>query len=134
MAADQEHRRARGGLPDELIFPDASSQADAVGAKYAHPTRTSSEPLLPGDFVDLPTLKAGSVLDFFLISDGANGGKTVVTANAARNYDRLSHAVAFALPDSPYLILGFEDGWKGGTGTTTTWSSRLTWAKRPSNG
>jgi hypothetical protein len=106
----------KGGLSpsSELIFPNVSSQTNTVGTKYADPTRTASQPLMPGDFVDLPTRSAGSVLDFFLISNGAHGGKTVFTGTASRNIDHASHIVAYAIPDSPYLLLGFEDKGRGG--------------------
>jgi hypothetical protein len=97
----------------QLIFPDASSSVStydpAVSAK-----RTSSAPLLPGDFVDLGKFGAGTTLDFFLVANGAGGGRDIWTAPASRNADRFDHVVAFALPESPYLIIGFEDLWGGG--------------------
>lgn len=98
----------------QIIFPDASSTVSSfnvAGAKY---TRTTREPLLPGDFVDLGTFKSGSTLDFFLIADGASGGRNAYAAPATRNPDKLDHVVAFALPDSPYLIIAFEDMYGGG--------------------
>jgi hypothetical protein len=97
----------------ELIFPNASSTVSTYdsGAKAV---RTASAPLLPGDFVDLGAFKAGSMLDFFLVANGAGGGKDVWTAPASRNRDGIDHVVAFALPGSPYLIMAFEDMFKGG--------------------
>ncbi len=55
-------------------------------------TRTSSEPLLPGDFVDLGTFGAGT------------------------QPDGINHVVAFASVQlgSPYLLIGFEDLLGGG--------------------
>jgi hypothetical protein len=97
-----------------LIFPDASSTVSTYGVAGTSGKRTTKEPLLPGDFVDLGTFKSGTTLDFFLIADGANGGKSAYAAPATRNPDRLDHVVAFALPDSPYLIIAFEDMFGGG--------------------
>lgn len=99
----------------ELIFPDASSRVTTYlpGQKI---TRTASEPLLPGDFVDLGTFKSGTQLDFFLIADGASGGKTVFSTDRSVNPDGINHVVAFAsvLLGSPYLLIGFEDLLNGG--------------------
>lgn len=97
----------------QLIFPDASSSVSTYDPSEKA-KRTSSSPLLPGDFVDLGKFEAGTALDFFLIANGAAGGKDVWTASASRNWDGLDHLVAFALPSSPYLILAFEDMIKGG--------------------
>ena len=104
---------AQAAATRKLIFPDASSSVSTYdpASKLA---RTSALPLLPGDFVNLGKMAAKSTLDFFLISNGANGGNSVFTTIAARNPDRINHVVAFALPDSPYLILGFEDMLGGG--------------------
>lgn len=97
----------------QLIFPDASSSVStydpATKAK-----RTGTAPLLPGDFVDLGTFAAGTTLDFFVIADGASGGRNSYAAPATRNPDQLNHVVAFVLPDSPFLIVGFEDLFGGG--------------------
>jgi len=82
-----------------LIFPDASA-----GNK-----RKKQTPLLSGDFVDLGTMSSGTQLDFFLIADGAKGGTDVFSTQTSINPDGLSHALAFAMPDSPYLFIGFED-------------------------
>jgi hypothetical protein len=98
-----------------LIFPDASSSISSLsGGASDKGVRTVSAPLLAGDFVDLGKFSAGSILDFFLIADGASGGKNTYTASAERNPDLLQHVVAFALPDSPFLLIGFEDMLRGG--------------------
>lgn len=97
----------------KLIFPNASSSVSTYNPTSTV-TRTATNPLLPGDFVDLGKFQAGTTLDFFLISNGANGGSSVFTAPAARNADKIDHVVSFALPDSPYLILAFEDMYGGG--------------------
>lgn len=87
-----------------LIFPDTST-----GSK-----RTTWEPLLPGDYIDLGVGGNGWQLDFFLISDGVNGGQTWLWNDAKKNSDKLQHVVAFLLPDSPYVLIGFEDIIGGG--------------------
>lgn len=97
----------------ELIFPDSSSSVSTYDpASTAR--RYSRAPLLPGDFVDMGTFAAGTTLDFFLIANGANGGTNAYSAPASRNPDQLDHVVSFVLPDSPYLIIGFEDLFGGG--------------------
>jgi len=45
----------------------------------------------------------------FEIEDGK-----ITTVYITRNPDKLDHVVAFALPDSPYLIIAFEDMYGGG--------------------
>jgi hypothetical protein len=96
-----------------LIFPNASSTVSTYDPA-SNARRTSSAPLLPGDFVDLGKFDAGTTLDFFLIADGASGGTTSYAASASRNPDQLNHVVAFVLPDSPFLIIAFEDMLGGG--------------------
>lgn len=97
----------------QLIFPDASSTVSTLDPA-AKAQRTANAPLLPGDFVDLGTFAAGTTLDFFLVANGAGGGRDIWTAPASRNSDGINHVVAFALPDSPYLIIAFEDLRGGG--------------------
>ena len=76
-----------------LIFPDVSSTVSTYNpAPKAQ--RTSNEPLLPGDFVDLGTFKAGSMLDFFLVSNGANGGQNVWTDSVKRNSDGIQQPLS----------------------------------------
>ncbi len=94
-----------------LIFPNASSSVGFAGSGSS--VRSASEPLQPGDFVNLGKLKAGTALDFFLIAFGATGGKDVMSTNQSLNADGLVHAVAMAKAGSPYLVLSFED-MKGG--------------------
>lgn len=83
-----------------LIFPDASAWNNE---------RYGWAPLAAGDFVDLGTLKAGSALDFFLIADGAMGGKEVYTTHPSDNRDGLVHSAILAPNGSAYLLFGFED-------------------------
>lgn len=98
-----------------LIFPNASSSASTFDPS-SKLVRTTSAPLLPGDFSDLGRFSAGTKLDFFLIANGALGGKYVYTTEASSNPDRINHVVSFAyaMKDSPYLIIGFEDLYGGG--------------------
>jgi len=104
----------------EIIFPDVSSTVGYGGAGTG--TRTASEPLLPGDFVNLGTFAAGTKLDFFLISDGADGGTTVFNSTgASANPDGINHVgmfspTMFASPqlNSPYVFVSFEDLYGGG--------------------
>lgn len=67
-------------------------------------------PLLPGDFVDLGMVPAGTSLNFFL---GVND-EQVYTPLPERNPDGLAHMVAVGVEDSPYLLISFEDMQGGG--------------------
>ena len=99
----------------ELIFPNASSTVSTYDPKK-EVKRTEKEPLLPGDFANLGSMRGGTALDFFLVADGANGGKNVYSTQKSANADGLNHVISFAyaMKDSPYLILGFEDLFNGG--------------------
>ncbi|MGB0744754.1 MAG: DUF4114 domain-containing protein, partial [Opitutales bacterium] len=99
-----------------LIFPDASSQYSSLGGSDSLDglSRNNSTPLVPGDFVDLGLYGPPELVDFFLISNGAGGGQNTYTADASTNPDLMQHVVAFAVSDSPYLIIGFEDLYGGG--------------------
>lgn len=98
----------------KLIFPDASSSQPGSISTANNSVRTATEPLLAGDFVDLGTFGAGTLLDFFLIAYGASGGKTPLTDETARNFDNFQHIVAFSSPGSNYLVISFEDSYYGG--------------------
>lgn len=100
----------------KVIFPDASTKYNYSGELTPQSGRTPHTPLVPGDFAALGTLAGGTVLDFFMIADGVNGGQNVYTADAAANPDGISHVVSFAYtePGSSYLIVGFEDQYGGG--------------------
>jgi hypothetical protein len=93
----------------KVVFPNGSAGGG---------TRTVDEPLRAGDFVDLGRGGNGWQLDFFLIADGFrrwNQGKRAASDflwywnDIEKNHDDLLHVVAFALPDSPYILIGFED-------------------------
>lgn len=118
-----------------LIFPESSSAnglhsiAKAVGkwkslfsfaVIFARKPLGRDFPLMHGDFVDLGIVEAGTTLNFFLVGDGAqNDGnadrwKEVFTTHPEKNVDKVPHAVAIALENSPYLLLSFEDLYGGG--------------------
>lgn len=100
------------GKDAELIFPNASSTSGYGGSKSL--VRTKNEPLMAGDFVDLGKYNAGTSLDFFLIANGATGGKTFFSTDLSLNQDGIVHAVSLASDGSAYLIIGFEDLLGGG--------------------
>lgn len=98
--------------PDaQLIFPNASSSIGYGGTGKS--IRTSDEPLVAGDFVNLGSFKAGTKLDFFIIANGFYGGKDYYSTELSVNMDGVVHAVSLASNGSAYLIIGFED-LKGG--------------------
>jgi len=90
-----------------LIFPDASHWRRDTTEEY---------PVNPGDFVDIGSFTSGTSLDFFLIADGADNPieSRVFSTDISANQDGIQHVVSFAVEDSSYLILGFEDIYNGG--------------------
>lgn len=101
-----------------LVFPDASSHETYYtwGRGTSATTRSAAEPLIAGDFADLGTLAAGQKLDFFLVADGANYASKarVWTADSSYNSDGIQHMASFAVNNSAYLLLSFEDLTGGG--------------------
>lgn len=109
---------AGGGIKTgdpKLIFPNASSPVSTYDPLKSG-NRTASAPLLPGDFANLGTFRGGTKLDFFLIANGANGGQNVFSTDQSVNPDHINHVVSFAyaVKDSPYLVISFEDLYGGG--------------------
>ena len=98
----------------KLIFPNMSSSEPGSISTANNSVRTATEPLLAGDFVNLGSFRAGTLLDFFFIAYGASGGTTALTEETARNFDNFQHFVAFSSPGSPYLVVSFEDSYHGG--------------------
>ena len=96
----------------ELVFPDASSNDPTTFYPSGNSVRTATAPLDAGDFVNLNTLRAGTLLDFFLISNGAGGGGATFTDETARNGDAFQHIVSFR--SGNYTIISFEDAVAGG--------------------
>jgi Domain of unknown function (DUF4114) len=86
---------------------------DALEGKVA-----PDKPLNVGDWVNIGSFKAGTTLDFQLLSNDINGGiyengvKGIFGLDQALNPDSLQHVMAYYYKD--YLVLGFEDLWNGG--------------------
>ena len=85
----------------KLIFPTVSKPAHP-GSSHILLTqqldRTPTDPLKTGDFVDIPNVERGDMLDFFLISNGANGGGTVLWNDPQENSYKIRHIVALVSP------------------------------------
>jgi len=101
----------------KIIFPDASSSLGYGGSGTG--VRSTSDPLLPGDFVNLGAFSGGTKLDFFLIANGANGGSSVFSTTGSANPDRINHVASFTpsfwgVANSPYLFISYEDLLGGG--------------------
>jgi hypothetical protein len=99
--------------PRKLIFPDASFKG--VNNK----SRSAWEPLVVGDFVEIDNGAAGLQLDFFCIANGAQPNPSSYVAtwynNKVLNPDgQKQHVVAFLMPDTSFVMIGFEDLWGGG--------------------
>jgi hypothetical protein len=82
-----------------LIFPDASSNESV---------RNINKPLLTGDFVDLGMFHENTTLDFFLISNVLSKKSNIYSTDSYENDDGLNHYIVYALPNSPYIFIGFE--------------------------
>lgn len=91
-----------------LLFPDASFHG------VQSETRTPDKPLVVGDFVEISRGGPGIQLDFFLVADGARNPRATWFNNEELNADGKQHVVAFLLPNSRYVMIGFEDLWGGG--------------------
>ncbi|MCP4645967.1 MAG: DUF4114 domain-containing protein [bacterium] len=110
----------------KLIFPNVEASPDLYkgpslidgesGVLNVEPygERRADATLIPGDFVDLGTLPAGTQLNFFLVSGVNQQGPIVFTVAPEHNPDNVEHMVAVALEDSPYLLVSFEDLLNGG--------------------
>ena len=106
----------------KTVFADASSSEGGFSSS-PYGTRTTTDPVLPGDFVNLGNYAAGTKLDFFLMANGADQSwSPIYSTDPSLNNDGFSQHVAaftthiFAVPqlNSPYLFLTFEDQWAGG--------------------
>lgn len=96
------------------ILPNASSPQGVCGAGGT--TRTTSEPVIYGDFVQLPTVKAGQQLAFFLMANLNSSAvpESVYYNGISNNADNFQHMIAFFPDNSQYIIIGFEDMYGGG--------------------
>lgn len=97
------------------IFPNTHSSISDVCATNSG-VRSQGEPLLAGDFVQLPTVKAGQQLAFFLMAEmDSTGNPDYVYYNGtSNNPDKFQHMIAFFPDNSQYIIIGFEDMYNGG--------------------
>lgn len=79
-------------------------------------SRSSTYPVQPGDFIQLPTVNAGEQLAFMCYSnESSNGTPANVWYNgSANNSDGFQHMIAFFPDNSQYIIIGFEDYPGGG--------------------
>jgi Domain of unknown function (DUF4114) len=99
--------------PPSLIFPDASFQGTTSTS------RSAWEPLVVGDFVEIGNGAAGLQLDFFCIANGAQPSPSQYVATWYNNKElnpdgQKQHVVAFLMPDTRFVMIGFEDLWGGG--------------------
>jgi hypothetical protein len=97
------------------LFPNQQSSVNAW-CLNCNPVRSASQPLLPGDFVQLPTINAGQQLAFSLGSnlDSKGNPQYVFYNGSANNPDNYQHMIAFFPDNSQYIIIGFEDLYGGG--------------------
>lgn len=96
----------------QLIFPNVSSSVDFWdGRQRGQLTLDQNTPLAPGDFVNLGTTAAGTNLDFFLLPDGQT---PAIFTEDTLNPGGFQQFAAFALVDSPFLVLKVEDQYFGG--------------------
>ncbi|NJR39144.1 MAG: DUF4114 domain-containing protein [Leptolyngbyaceae cyanobacterium CSU_1_4] len=96
-----------GEKTSNLLFSDIASTESILA--------NSDGPLKKGDGVNIGKVAAGTQLDFWLKSNGKNGGQNVFGTKTESNGDGLQHVVAYAYEN--YILLGFEDLWgeKGAT-------------------
>ncbi|HEX7379017.1 MAG TPA: DUF4114 domain-containing protein [Pirellulales bacterium] len=97
------------------VFPFVHASIAPVCASGSG-KRSSSEPLLAGDFVQLPTVKAGQQLAFFIMANmnGNSSPANVFYNGNSNNPDSFQHLICFFPDNSQYLIIGFEDMYGGG--------------------
>ena len=103
-----------------LVFPTTNScYSNNCTTKQTNGTRTVKVPLLSGDFVQLPTVKAGQQLALTFMANLNSSGSTpqyTYYNDPKANADGLQHAVAFFPDNSQYIIVSFEDTYQGGDG------------------
>ena len=105
------------------IFPHVHSCNSNAGSSGSG-VRSASEPLSPGDFVQLPTVNAGEQLAFFLMSQlDDNDHPANVHYNCNSNdddddddNDSCRHLVAFFPDNGQYVVFGFENSPNCGDG------------------
>ncbi len=97
------------------IFPFVNSSIAPVCASGSG-KRSSSEPLLSGDFVQLPTIQAGQQLAFFIMANMNSNSVPAYTYYNGKsvNPDNFQHLIAFFPDNSNFILIGFEDQYNGG--------------------
>ncbi len=65
-------------------------------------------------FVDLGNLQGGTVLDFFMISEAVSRGSGLFNLTQGNGSRSMQQVIAYAVPDSPYLLLAFANAFGGG--------------------
>lgn len=95
----------------KLLFPDATAPNNGYKTTQLGGTRSSTKPVLAGDFVDLGNIAAGTDLNFFLLAKGAQDPKATYSSETELNPSQNAYMKAFAYTsgDSSFLVLGFED-------------------------
>jgi hypothetical protein len=107
---------ATSGGDMRLVLPNASMPVQGTDYRSGNfGTRRSDAPLLPGDYAEIGEIPAGVQLDFFIVQDGNRVRDAWVFGNRdEQNPDRFQHVMSYVIPDSPFLLIGFEDLWNGG--------------------
>lgn len=99
----------------KLVFPDASTMYSYLNDEDTMREYTSEDcPLVPGDFVDIGSVDAGSVLDFFIIPRGAHEATEVYGIETSLNEDQTCHMRVLGMVGESVIVLGFEDLKNGG--------------------
>ncbi|MBO0347539.1 DUF4114 domain-containing protein [Phormidium pseudopriestleyi FRX01] len=96
-----------GGTNKNMIFGDISSPLSILP--------NSSGPMKLGQGASLGNFTGNTFIDFFVKSNGANGGQNFLGFDPAQNPGSsrgLSHVIGYTFGD--YLLLGFEDIIGGG--------------------
>jgi hypothetical protein len=94
-----------------IVFPLAQSPKGTVNTG---PKLSQTQPLMPGDFVELGPVSAGSQLAFFLAAEmdsttASATPKYVYYNGEATNPDNYQHMIAFFPNDGQFIIIAFED-------------------------
>ncbi|MEM9541531.1 MAG: DUF4114 domain-containing protein [Cyanobacteria bacterium P01_E01_bin.42] len=92
------------GETKEIIFDDISSPNSIL--------RNSDGPLSLGQGVNLGNFQGDTFIEFFLKSNGRNGGQNFFGFDPADNPDNFPHVLAYAFED--FVLIGFEDLLNGG--------------------
>ncbi|MGC4001732.1 MAG: DUF4114 domain-containing protein [Pirellulales bacterium] len=97
-----------------LIMPNSQSNKGYGGDGSSN--RTTTVPMQPGDFIQLPNIVRGEQLELFLIANMNAAAVPQATYYNIKNQnpDNLLHMVAFFPPNSNFVIIGFEDILGGG--------------------